>query len=173
MKDLKKVGQLYNSSFPVTEKAPFRYLVEPFDTVDFLAFYDGELFVGFVYLIFHSDISYIFYLAVDDSLRGKGYGTAILQYIRRHHPADRIILEIEDASVSTDNAEICMRRKNFYLQNGYVDQRIHIKMHGVPMEILSQGGSIMRSEYLQLWKELMQLFSGKDNVDVFLREMFE
>lgn len=173
MRDLQKVRQLYNRSFPDSEKAPFRYMVEPFDEVDFLSFYDGKIFVGFVYLIYYLDVSYIFYLAIDDKLRGKGYGTAVLQYIRHTHPSNRIILEIEDASASSSDVETCLRRKNFYVKNGYVDQNVHIRMHGVPMEILSSGGSITRSEYLHLWKKLMQLFSGNDDVDAFMREMFK
>ncbi|MCH4155458.1 MAG: GNAT family N-acetyltransferase [Muribaculaceae bacterium] len=170
--DLPKVEALYVHSFPSFERAPFAYLVEPYPQVEFSAFYDADLFVGFVYIVTHSGISYIFYLAVAQEFRGKGYGSAILAQIRATHPSNRIILEIDDVSVKSADAPTRIRRKAFYLRNGYTENSVHIRMYGQPMEVLSQGGPITHAEYLALWKSLMQLFSSRTAVDAYLHEMF-
>jgi hypothetical protein len=87
-------------------------------------------------------------------------------------PSNRIILEIDDVSVKSADAPTRIRRKAFYLRNGYAENSVHIRMYGQPMEVLSQGGPITRPEYLALWKSLMQFFSGRTAVDAYLHEMF-
>ncbi len=43
-----------------------------------LGFFDGEVFCGFASLLTYGDLTQILYFAIEDSLRGKGYGLQAL-----------------------------------------------------------------------------------------------
>ena len=76
--DLKKIKKLYLTAFPSDERAPFGLLVRKAKkpNISFFSCHDGETWIGFIYVINHIDLSYLYYFAVDDTKRGKGYGTA-------------------------------------------------------------------------------------------------
>ena len=76
--DLKKIKKLYLTAFPSDERAPFGILVKRAKkpNINFFSCHDGETWIGFIYVINHIDLSYLYYFAVDDAERGKGYGTA-------------------------------------------------------------------------------------------------
>ena len=48
----------------------------------FLSFYDGDIPCGFIYFAVNRKMIFIMFLAVDESLRTKGYGSAILKGIK-------------------------------------------------------------------------------------------
>ena len=50
---------------------------------------------GFSNSITHGSITNIVYFAVKPELRSRGYGSQILQAIRRQHPDTRIVVDIE------------------------------------------------------------------------------
>lgn len=81
--DVKKV---YFDSFPKKERMPFLMMVamSKLWNTEFLGFYDGDTLCGFVYLAHNSKIVFVMFLAVDETLRLKGYGSAILQEIQKN-----------------------------------------------------------------------------------------
>ena len=80
--DLEKIRQLYLTAFPSDERAPFGLLVRKAKkpNINFFSCHDSETWIGFIYVINHIDLSYLYYFAVDDAERGKGYGTANSRY---------------------------------------------------------------------------------------------
>ena len=83
----KDVSSLYVSAFPREERPPVNmfFASVELDNDDLLAFYDNNKFIGFTNLIFYKDIIYIFFLAVKDEYRNKGYGSKILQYLKESY----------------------------------------------------------------------------------------
>ena len=77
--DYKAVKKLYLSAFPREERPPFFMLKSGVKkgSGDFFVAKDGEIFVGFAYIVTHADLAYLFYFAIDGGLRGKGYGSAV------------------------------------------------------------------------------------------------
>lgn len=120
-KCIKKIHKLYLEAFPPEERMPFFMLkmLSKKDCVDFYSIYDEEKFIGIVYNIIFQDIVYIFYLAVDNTLRGNGYGTKILNSIKEKYKDSRIILNIEELDENSDNYEQRLNRFKFYEKNGF------------------------------------------------------
>ena len=65
------------------------------------------------------DLVYIYYLAVDPELRGRGYGGQILELLKQSHPGGPIALDIESRKRNADNAKQREARRKFYLDNGF------------------------------------------------------
>ena len=65
------------------------------------------------------DLVYIYYLAVDPELRGRGYGGQILELLKRSHPGMPVALDIESRKRNADNAKQREARRKFYLDNGF------------------------------------------------------
>ena len=93
-------------------------------SVDFIAVEDDDIFVGYTYVINFFQGSFIYYLAIEPDYQGKGYGTALLKHLREIQDNRPIALTIFKPNPNNDDYEECLRRKWFYVRNGYVDQRI-------------------------------------------------
>lgn len=79
----KQIKKLYYEAFPIKERLPFILLnlLAKDEIVIFEGIYDKKQFIGFIYAIYHKDIVFILYLAINPSLRGKGYGTIFNLYL--------------------------------------------------------------------------------------------
>ena len=49
-------------------------------TINLLAFYYDDLFIGFSYFIKTKDMIFITYIAINDEIKSKGYGSKILSF---------------------------------------------------------------------------------------------
>ncbi|MEB3364394.1 GNAT family N-acetyltransferase [Lactobacillus sp. R2/2] len=63
--------------------------------VNFQAIYDQKNFIGLIFWTYAKQIIYIGYLAVDPIWRCQGYGSEILNLMKRNHPGQEIVLDIE------------------------------------------------------------------------------
>jgi len=152
-KDFARVKRLYETSFPPQERMPLNeVLYGGFRSLDFMAFYEGEQFCGFFMLLTQEDLTNILYLAVEEELRNRGYGAEALNLIREMKPDNRIALDIETPDPKAPNQEQRIRRKNFYLRNGYRQSEIAYWWRGVPYEILVTGGEVTKEEFWNFWK---------------------
>ncbi|MDO4443228.1 MAG: GNAT family N-acetyltransferase [Slackia sp.] len=134
------VKQLYQTAFPVEQRVPFwsLRLRSGMNGLELSAYYDQDTFVGFVNLIESDDAVYIYYLAVADDLRGKGYGAQILDDLKRRHPGKTIALDIEAPDQNADNPRQRAARRSFYLRNGFVPSGYGFKDGGL-FEIIVFG----------------------------------
>ena len=88
------------------------------------------------------------FLAVDNSLRGEGYGSAILAEIRDKYPDKKLIVSIEPCEDTSPDIEIRKRRKAFYGRNGYGETDFQIKLSGVVQDVLIANGEFRKNEFL-------------------------
>ena len=91
---------------------------------------------------------FIMFLAVDESLRTKGYGSAILKEIKNRYPDKKIMVSIEPCDDSAPDIEVRKRRKAFYRKNGYGETGYMIKLSGVVQEIMITNGDFDKKEFL-------------------------
>ena len=97
-----QVKALYESAFPANERIPIKHLLDNKIKREFWAFFDKKeggnaaapKFCGFSNSISHGDITNIVYFAVVSELRSRGYGSQILQAIRKQHPDTRALSSI-------------------------------------------------------------------------------
>jgi GNAT superfamily N-acetyltransferase len=114
----------------------------------FLALYDNDTPYGFVYLAKNKKLVFIIFFAVDKSLRSHGYGSEILAEIKRMYPSKKIIVSIEPCSPESDDIQIRIRRKNFYLRNGFKETGWQMKLNGVEQEILVANGDFRKRQFI-------------------------
>ena len=112
-KRLNEIKSLYDEAFPKEEQIPFWILRKAgrTSTADLMQVYDDDILVGFIHLVYFEDVVYLYYFAIEPDERGQGYGSRILQALRRRFSARRIILNIEVVDENCDNYEERKKRK--------------------------------------------------------------
>ena len=150
-----KFTALYRKAFPRAERIPVRFLMDKDVDSMLNACYDGEVFCGFYSTLTFGNITHILFLAVDDALRGQGYGSALLALVSSHYPQNRIILDIEAEDSTAPNSEQRIRRKAFYERNGYAESGIEYHWRGVTYKILIKNGTITEKEFDDFWDNLL------------------
>lgn len=115
--------KLYLTAFPEIERHTIDELFDACDTdaCEWLIFKDENHFVGMAYMIIDDDIAFLLYLAVEETERNKGYGAAILKELSIQYPGMEVLLLMESLYEKCDNMDIRIRRKGFYLRNGFYD----------------------------------------------------
>lgn len=172
-RDFHKFKRVYLEAFPKEELLPIWVLRSRAKSsyVNFFAFYDGDRFVGFTYLISKNDLTFVLYLAVDSNFRGLGYGSAALKSIGAFKPNNRIFLTIEALDSKAENYAQRVSRKKFYLRNNYYETGIFSSIGGFSSELLSYKNSVVTFDnYLSVVKRfatplfapLMELIIKKD-----------
>lgn len=155
-KHTKQVKSLYRSAFPKNERAPFFLLMHRRDNGrdTFYALEENHEFIGLAYTIKTDKMVYVFFLAIEEDARGKGYGTEVLKKLREMYPDRAIALMIEDPEEkSAENLEERIERLKFYEKNGF--QRLSIKINeaGVNYELLATENIVTQADFLMMMKD--------------------
>ena len=81
----RNVKRLYETAFPIEQRVPFWSLKlrSNMNGMEIVAYYDEDIFCGFACLLATEDAVYLYYIAVADGQRGKGYGTKILDDLKQ------------------------------------------------------------------------------------------
>ncbi len=145
-----EVKDIYVSSFPKEDRMPFALMLmmSYLWNTEFLAFYNDKLLCGFVYMATIGKQSYVMFFAVKENLHAKGYGSYILEIIQSMHLNNKIIISIEPCDESTEDYEQRVRRKNFYLKNGYLETGYFMKLGGKKQEILIKNGLFNKLQFI-------------------------
>jgi GNAT superfamily N-acetyltransferase len=149
----RNVREIYISAFPKEERMPFwlMLIMGRLWNTKFLALRDADAVCGFVYMAMTRRLIFIMFLAVDETIRSKGYGRRILTEVQSMHPGRKIIVSIERCDVEAHDIEQRIRRKRFYLSNGYAETGYLIKLAGVEQEILIADGAFSKREFRWLF----------------------
>lgn len=159
-----KVKRLYKTAFPANERAPFHVLLSKTkdERNDFYAITDNDDFVGLVYTIKSDKVAYVFFLAVEETKRGNGYGTEILQMIKDMYPDRPVILMIEDTEITTArNYKERLNRLEFYKKNCFKQLHIKINEAGVDYELLATADTVILDHFLEIMKGFLGGFLFK------------
>lgn len=150
---LKKAKKLYYRAFPKNERRPFPELIDRrLGDTEAFCFYDADLFVGMAAVMNSPDITHIVYLAIEDNLRGHGYGSKALVLLHDFYSGKRIMVDIERPDGTSDNEQQRLQRKQFYLRAGYTDTPVKYRWRNENYEILSFGGEVSEQDYKDFWK---------------------
>lgn len=152
------IAALYVRAFPANERRPLEPLMESHGGhAAMLAAREDGAFCGFASLLLWQDIVHIIYFAVEEERRGNGLGGRILDEIQALYPGHRVIVDIEEPEEGAPNNPQRIRRRAFYLRNGYAPNDIHYDWRGTAYTILSRGGGITDEEFGRFWDELAKL----------------
>lgn len=154
VEELKKypIEELYVESFPAAERAPYRLMLRTIKKgrAEMLVAIENEEMVGFSYMVCNETLAYIFYLAVREDLRGKGFGSVLLTDMKERYKGKKLFLAREQLDESADNYEQRKKRVQFYQKNGFVDLPCKIKEASVIFAVMGIGGNVSAKEYHDL-----------------------
>ncbi len=120
--DYQEVCQFLKRVFPKDELMPMWLirLITLKKNYNFNVYYENELFVGILFTIELKETVFVFYLAVNDEIHSKGYGSALLEIVFNKHADKSITLFIETMDdTSAINYEQRVKRLAFYEKNGF------------------------------------------------------
>ena len=170
-KNLEDIKQLYMDAFPFDERIPFYIMVSVGNDrgVEFLSIYDDDTWLGFIHTLVGDKLSYIFYFAIDGSLRQSGYGSKIIREYKKMHP--KLSLAIEPIEEDSDNIKQRKKRLAFYEKNGFETLDTRVVEMGVEFELMgAKGMEIKENDYKSLVKKFFDSFD-KDKRVLSVREM--
>ncbi len=146
----RKFKKLYIKSFPAEERAPYLLLLNRAKKgkADMFCAISGDEFMGILYMLSDEKIAYIFYLAVNEEKRGKGVGGEILSAMKDYYKGKRIFLARERIEKSSPNFNERIKRRNFYIRNGFTDYPDRFIREGIVVyAFMGIGGSVSAKEY--------------------------
>ena len=122
LQEYKDVCCLMGTAFPRNEQMPMWLLraLALRKSVNFRAFYEDDQFCGVLYTAEDNKYIFVLYLAVNDQIRSKGYGTKILDWLKLNTEKS-IVLNVESLDPSAENALQREKRISFYSKNGIFD----------------------------------------------------
>ena len=163
-----EIKKLISRAFPKNEQFPMWLLciLAIRKSVDFLAYYDNDLFCGISYTVANDDLVFVLYLAVNDKIRSKGYGSQIIQYIKQMHPDKAAALNIEPLNPNAQNYAQRIKRYEFYKKNGFVDTQYKIVDGGEDYQILSTVNRFPLEAYKTVIKRLSFGFYLPEVLDI-------
>ena len=146
-------------AFPPEEYIAPQELIEMAQSgcFDFWALYDGECFIGFMVVMTHRTMAYLFFLAIDASLRSHGYGGMALSKLQQTYPSHQHVVDMELLDYEADNIQQRIARRNFYIRNGYKPTGQYLSYFGVSYEVLCRGNQFDST----LFEELLSRLSVK------------
>ena len=154
-----QIRQLYETAFPEEEQIPWDDLMHLIGEMhlDFTAYYDGDIFVGFTIIYPRPSFSWYWYFAVREELRGKGYGQQILSDVIQRYKGQTSVFDMESPRQECANIEQRKRRHAFYLRNGFRDTNVYRRFDAVEMTIMMMGeGTFTIDDWNTLTNELRQ-----------------
>lgn len=151
-----QIKKLYKSAFPIYERAPFWLLMKRTGNGrdNLYAILNENEFIGLMYTISTEKLVYIFFFALTEENRGRGFGSKILEKFKTDNPDKSILLLVEDTDdEKADNFEERIRRLNFYKRNGFHRLNIKVNEAGVHYEILGTKETITGADFFGIMRD--------------------
>ena len=160
-----KIKKLYETAFPEDEQIQWDDLMRLVGEMplDFTAYYDGQVFIGFTIVYPRKSFNWFWYFAVREELRGKGYGQQILTQLIERYKGQPFVLDMESTTQVCDNLEQRKRRQAFYLRNGFRDTHVYRTYNDIIMTIMMRGeGTFTIQDWDEITNELKQFWWPSD-----------
>lgn len=155
-KRLTEAKKLYSRAFPKEERLPW-WVLRLMTTqrgVELTAYYQGSEFWGFTHTTVTEDVLFVMFFAIQDDLRGKGCGSAILEHLKQHNPGKAIVLNVEPLDDAAPNAAQRVSRMRFYEKNGFFDTGYDVAEVGGVFRVLSTQPALDVKSYLRVFRRL-------------------
>lgn len=154
-KDYRSVVELMLTSFPPEERIPILVLnlLSKKRNVNFNAWYDNQEFCGITYTIESEKMIFLLYFAVNAQLRSKGYGSRIIEEIKKIAGKREIILHVEKPNEYAENNAQRVQRIAFYERNGFYQSDFDLCIEGTDYLVFSTNAVSDRKEFDRILKK--------------------
>lgn len=165
-KDLKLLETITKQSFPQEEYVAPEIIIkmaEKDKNIFYLALYDNENLVGYVVVKLYKMYCYLFFLAISPDYRSNGYGSKAIDFIKNQFKDYKHIVDFEMVDETAENNEERIKRRNFYIKNGYKPTGMFLKYLNLSFEIFTMNDDFD----LEIYKDLMNTIKidGYSNLD--------
>lgn len=156
-KELSAFKKLYIKSFPKEERLDFELLKSKANDGkgNFLGLFDHQNLVGMSYYSEYQGTVYVFYFAIDEQFQSHGYGKIMLDYLFKTFQQHKIILLVEKIDSNAENNQQRMRRKDFYLKNGFTSNQQFLQALGLNFELIHRKGN---TAYVADYRKIQEHF---------------
>ncbi len=153
-KNYKEAKKILENSFPKNELLPplLLYIISKRKNIEYKGYYDNETFIGISYIIKSKKEVYILYLAVNNKIQSKGYGTKILTQIKENNQDKELILDIEPLDKTANNYTQRQKRYKFYQKNGFYNTQNYL-IEDINYLILSTNKNFKKETLQKLIKK--------------------
>ena len=150
-----RVRRLYGKAFPPGEKKPFGVIVRMWrrGKTDVWCFRQGGRFAGFASTINSDRLIMIDYLAVPETMRGRGIGARAMAAICDAYADKGVFVEIESPFEPGADQPERIRRKAFYERCGFTPSRTMADVFGVRYELMCRRCSVDYETYHAFYRE--------------------
>ncbi len=127
----RKIKEIYLNSFPKDERFPYsilKYTVKEKNVV-LNSIVDKGVIIGMQYIVKCDDLYYLMYFAIDKEFRNQNYGSRVLSDLKGKYKNIFLSIEKKDDGLA-------IRRKKFYLRNGFYETGKYYLDNGVMYEVL-------------------------------------
>lgn len=139
--DVQVFGTMNEEAFPDNERMSMSEIFEfvGATNTDFIGIYDESIPIGYIVLLKNDRCGYVFFYAIGKEYRSKGYGGAALKELFKKYSDLQIILDFEQVDEAAANNEQRIRRKNFYLRNGFNETGRYTLLKDERFEVVCNG----------------------------------
>lgn len=178
-REFRQIKQLYQTAFPIRERVPFLLLDKKSNQghADFWGVYDGDLWVGFAYVIRGEGLAYLFYFAIRPDFRGTGCGSATLRGLQETYQNENFFLALEQQDPKAKNYPERIRRHAFYEKNGLHDLPHRIREMTMVYDAMGTASVVAPSDFATMTRRFFGRFlyplihtkiipdAGKSNIE--------
>lgn len=177
-KERKYIENLYKLSFPPQERRPFSQILrlqKEGKALPMVIYEEktGEP-AGLCFFVLHKNFALWDFLAIDPSKQDRGYGTAVIEAIKKKFPDRLVFGEVEPYDESADNNGDRIRRMRFYLRNGVRATDMIVNLFGVVFQVMYIGDTpIEFDDYFEVYASIVGKKTAEKNVNLLRREKFD
>lgn len=133
-----------------------------------MGIYEKEAFIGFFTLIVTEACVYICYFAIAPDKRGMGAGTAALAALLELFSDRQVVVDFEAYDeIGAENREERLRRRKFYLRNGFHETGKHMFYMETEFEVACSVQPMDEAAYQVILDQI------RDEVPIFPAKMYE
>lgn len=173
--NIQEVYGLYVASFPEDEQMDFEDIYALYDESELLSIYWKEQFAGFFSIFTYNGRCHILYFAIDEKFHNQGIGTKAIQWLQKYKSDCRIMADLEQPILDSDNYEQRLKRIRFYEKNGFKETEIQYTWKHEAYRIYSWNGLVSGQEFSEFWKHFSEKRDEKviQKTQEFVKEVFE
>lgn len=153
---INEINTLAKKAFPIEEYLAPKELIKMAQEDDFLflALIDEDVFIGFMAIKIYIDFTYLFFLAIDEEYQSKGYGSKAIELIKEKYPNKKHTVDFEMITKNAKNYEQRLKRRNFYLKNGYKETNLFLSYLGVDYEVFCTDNNFDTEMFKSMMKTI-------------------
>jgi GNAT superfamily N-acetyltransferase len=115
--------------------------------LEVLGVYEENRPVGFFVVRKYKNTRYLAYFAIKAECRSKGIGSKALALLINRYPNCQIVVEFEAPRKDAKENDMTVRRRNFYLRNGFHETGCFTFYDGVEFEIACSRPIFVEQEF--------------------------